>query len=86
IKFYIPVIDWIAQYKENPNAETNFHFHFQYFNTASARQILRLIMLLKDIKGATKIYWHSDAGDTDMEASGDRFSKMSSAPFEFVSH
>lgn len=84
--FYSPVIDWLNEYSNNPNAETNFHFHFQYYNTASAKQIFRLISLLEDAanKSKTKIFWHHGTEDADMLSAGERFSKMSTVPFEFV--
>jgi len=86
IAFYAPVFEWMNKYAESPNAETVFHFRFQYFNTASAKQIFRFISLLEEIakKSNVKIHWQYDSEDTDMLASGERFSKMSTIPFEFV--
>lgn len=88
IAFYTPVLNWLNGYAQTPNSGTNFHFKFQYYNTASAKQIFRLISALEEVskKSKVKIYWHHDAGDTDMLASGERFSKMSTVPFEFVSN
>ncbi|MEK6615917.1 MAG: DUF1987 domain-containing protein [Bacteroidota bacterium] len=88
IAFYSPVFQWLNEYEKNPNASTDFHFRFQYFNTSSAKQIFRLISLLEDVakKSKAKIHWHHDNEDTDMLASGERFSKMSTVPFEFISH
>ena len=86
IAFYTPVLSWINAYAHSPNSGTNFHFKFQYYNTASAKQIFRIISALEDVdkKSKVKIHWHYDAEDTDMLASGERFSKMSTVPFEFV--
>ena len=88
IAFYTPVLNWINNYSQAPNSGTNFHFKFQYYNTASAKQIFRIISALEEVsqKSKVKIYWHHDAEDTDMLASGERFSKMSTVPFEFVSN
>ena len=88
ISFYTPVLDWINKYAVTPNSGTNFHFRFQYYNTASAKQIFRIISALEEVakKSKTKILWHHDAEDTDMLASGERFAKMSTVPFEFVSN
>ena len=86
VSFYTPVFDWMNEYAENPNKETIFHFRFQYYNTASAKQIFRLISMLEDVgkKSKTGIEWHYDQEDTDMLASGERFSKMSTVPFKFI--
>ena len=86
ISFYAPVLDWINKYALTPNSGTNFHFKFQYYNTASAKQIFRIISALEDVAKKSKviIHWHHDKEDTDMLASGERFSKMTTVPFEFI--
>ncbi len=88
ISFYTPVLEWLNHYAQTPNAGTNFHFRFQYYNTASAKQIFRTISALEEVakKSKVKILWHYDSEDTDMLSSGERFSKMSTVPFEFVSN
>ena len=86
VSFYAPVFEWMNKYCEGPNKDTVFHFRFQYYNTASAKQIFRLISLIEEIgkKSATRIEWHYEEEDTDMLASGERFSKMSTVPFKFI--
>ena len=86
IAFYTPVLNWIGQYGNTPNPQTDLHFKFQYYNTASAKQIFRLISALEEVakKGKVKIYWHYEEEDTDMLSAGERFSKMSTVPFSFV--
>jgi hypothetical protein len=87
IAFYTPVLNWINGYAQAPNAGTNFHFKFQYYNTASAKQIFRVISALEEVakKSKVKIHWHYDAEDTDMFSAGERYSKMTTVPFEFIS-
>ena len=86
--FYSPIFEWLNKYSESHGKDITFHFRYQYFNTTSAKQIFRLISLLEEIgkKCKVKIHWHHDAEDTDMLSSGERFSKMSTVPFEFISH
>lgn len=86
VAFYAPVLQWLNHYAQNPNPDTNFHFKFQYYNTASAKQIFRIISTLEAVarKSNVKILWHYDEDDTDMLALGERFSKMTTVPFEFV--
>lgn len=86
INFYAPVFSWMDRYAESPNAETTFNFHFQYYNTSSAKQIFRLISLLEEVgkKSRTKVKWIYDNDDTDMLSSGEKLSKMSTVPFEFL--
>ena len=86
ISFYAPVFAWLREYEKTPNAQTEFHFRFQYYNTASAKQIFRIISALEEVSKKSKmtIHWHHDEEDVDMLASGERFSKMSTVPFTFV--
>ena len=86
ISFFTPVLDWLNRYAQSPNAETNFHFKFQYYNTASAKQIFRIISLLETVAEKSKVIinWYYDEEDTDMLSSGDRYSKMSTIPFKMV--
>jgi hypothetical protein len=84
--FYEPVLNWLKEYSHSPAQETLAVINLEYFNTASAKQIFKMVNLLTEIskKAAVKIKWHYDDGDKDMYASGERFSKLSSMPFEFV--
>ena len=86
-KFYTPVLSWLTRYAEQPNPNTVFHFKYQYFNTASAKQILKIISVLETVahKSNTTVHWHGDKEDEDMLTSGKRFSKLTTVPFEFVS-
>jgi hypothetical protein len=86
MSFYAPVLAWLSGYEKLPNPATEFHFNFQYYNTASAKQIFRIVSALENValKSKTVIHWHHDAEDEDMLASGERFSKMSTVPFKFV--
>ena len=86
IGFYAPVFAWLAEYGKAPNAQTEFHFKLQYYNTASAKQIFRLFSSLEEVakKSKVTVFWHHDEEDLDMLSSGERFSKMSTLPFKFV--
>lgn len=86
--FYAPVLAWLSEYEKSPNPQTDFHFSFQYYNTASAKQIFRIISAVEGIAAKNKvaIYWHHDVDDVDMLTAGERFSKMSTVPFQFVTN
>ncbi len=88
VSFYAPVLAWLNEYEKTPNPQTEFHFSFQYYNTASAKQIFRIITLLEGIASKSKsaIYWHHDVDDVDMLTAGERFSKMSTVPFKFATN
>ncbi|MCX7954423.1 MAG: DUF1987 domain-containing protein [Bacteroidales bacterium] len=85
IAFYEPVINWLKEYKTAPLSETKFYFKFEYFNTASAKQIAKILLELQEISKIAKVNvcWYFAKDDTDMYASGLRFSKLLNIPFEF---
>ena len=86
--FYKPVIDWIVKYAENPNPETNFSFKLEYYNTASSKQIAKLLLLIEKIQmlktSKVKILWHYSPNNLDMLNSGKRYEKLLNIPFEFI--
>ncbi len=67
-RFYAPVLDWIADYVQNPNSETALDIYMDYFNTASTFLITDVIrQLKKGLEGkALKINWYHDKGDDDV--------------------
>lgn len=84
--FYQPAIEWLSDYIKLPQQQTHVTFNLEYFNTASSKQIFKLISLLKELSKthAVKITWHFDKGDKDMQASGERFSKLCQMPIDVV--
>jgi hypothetical protein len=84
-EFYRPVLEWIEQYGEGPNPDTEFVFKLEYFNTASSKLILDVLSALEDIKGM-KILWYFHEDDEDMEEAGQEFSELVEIPFEFKTY
>lgn len=86
IEFYNPILDWIEEYSKNPNELTSVNFKLEYFNTASAKQIAKVLLKLFEISktAKVKINWYYDNDDTDMLASGQRYSKLINLEFEFI--
>lgn len=55
--FFKPVFDYIDAYKENPRPKTVVNFKWLYFNTLTARYIVKIIMHLKDLRFETEVNW-----------------------------
>lgn len=83
--FYNPILEWLEEYGENPNSETKVIFKMDYFNTASSKLILDILMKLEEIHeehdGVT-IEWYYREDDEDMEEAGDEFSDIVDLPFD----
>ena len=87
--FYDPVIDWVEEYAENAKDKTVFNFKFSYFNTASSKAIMDIMMGLKDIEDNGKeilINWYYPEDDDDMEEAGEEYEDITEAPFKHISY
>lgn len=84
-EFYQPVIDWLEEYKESPNAKTDFVYKLEYFNTASSKLILDLLSQLEDLENVT-VQWYYHEDDEDMQEAGEEFSELVEVPFEFKTY
>ena len=78
VGFYSPVLEWLAGYSFSPNPATEFRFNLEYFNTASAKQLFKILILLQELssKSNVKVTWCHHSDDADMLAAGERFSKL----------
>jgi hypothetical protein len=87
--FYEPVINWLNEYAENPNKKTVFNFKLTYFNTASSKLLLDILMKLEEMheKGHdVLIRWHYPEDDEDMEEAGEEYADIVDVPFEQVAY
>jgi len=84
--FYSPIIEWIKNYSKTPNLITHFNFKLEYFNTASSKQLFKILLLLEELskKNDVLIFWHYNKEDSDMLSSGERYSKLVQLKFNMV--
>lgn len=85
--FYDPVLNWLDEYAGSPNDKTVFNFKLVYFNTASSKLILDVLMKLEEIHEADNdvlIRWHYPEDDEDMEEAGEEYADIVDVPFEQV--
>ena len=88
--FYGPILFYLNDYVESPLPKTEFHFRLSYFNTASSKIFLDVMLYLEKVhrqEGCeVEIVWHYEEGDEDMEESGYDYSEIIKTPFRFESH
>lgn len=87
--FYEPILDWLDRYSESPNEKTVFNFKLVYFNTASSKLLLDILLKLEEIYEAGNdvlIRWHFPDDDEDMEEAGEEYADIVEVPFEQVSY
>ena len=89
VDFYQPVMDWMNSYKAKPNARTEFNLKMIYFNTASSKQIMDILMILEEMVEEgheVVIKWHSKQSDEDMQEAGKEYEEMLEIPFEHLTY
>lgn len=87
--FYEPILDWLADYAESPNSETVVTFKLVYFNTASSKLILDILLKFEEISESGSevlIKWYFPEDDEDMEEAGEEYSEIVEIPFEQISY
>ena len=86
ITFYTPILNWLNEYKKEASALNKFIFKLEYFNTASSKQLYKVLLILKEIKNIhnTNIEWHFAKGDKDMQIAGIRYAKLLNMEIELV--
>lgn len=89
VDFYQPVLDWLKEYCKNPAEHTELQLKLQYFNTASAKLLLDLLMILEQLVEQGKdvlVKWFSLSEDEDMQEAGLEYEEMVEVPFEHLSY
>jgi hypothetical protein len=88
--FYKPVIDWIDLFSENPSDTLNLEVKLEYFNTASSKIILDILMKLEEIQqvgsSQIKVNWLYDKRDVDMLEAGEEYKDLVELPFELIEY
>ncbi|MFO8001447.1 MAG: DUF1987 domain-containing protein [Marinilabilia sp.] len=85
--FYEPILEWIDQYAQDPNEKTEFNFKLEYFNTASSKVILDILLKFEEIAESGKdvlIKWHYHEDEEDMLEAGEEYADIVEIPFDYV--
>lgn len=87
--FYEPILNWLDEYAQNPNPKTIFTFKLEYFNTASSKLLLDILMRFEHMTedGAdVSIRWCYPDDDEDMQEAGEEYADIVDIPFEMEAY
>ena len=87
--FYEPIVEWLDRYSDEATGKTVFNFKLVYFNTASSKMLLDILLKLEEMYESGKevlIRWHFPEDDEDMEEAGEEYADIVEVPFEQVSY
>jgi hypothetical protein len=84
---YNPLLNWLDEFGKNNTNAIIFNFKFIYFNTASAKIILDILLRLDGLSKLGKkvtINWHYKEVDLDMEEAVEDYADMISIPINKI--
>jgi hypothetical protein len=87
VDFYQPVLDWLNTYSEAPLSNTIFNIKLTYFNTASSKLILDILLIFEEMVAEghdVLIRWYSLRTDEDMQEAGKVYEEMIDVSFEHI--
>jgi len=87
--FFEPILTWLDEYAEEAKEKTVFTFKLVYFNTASSKLLLDILMKLEEMYENGKdilVKWYFPDDDEDMEEAGEEYADIVDVPFEMVSY
>lgn len=87
--FFEPILNWLDGYARTPNKETVFNLKLVYFNSASSKLLLDILLKLEDIVddgSKVLIKWYYADDDEDMEEAGEEYEDIVNIPFEHISY
>jgi hypothetical protein len=88
--FYAPVFEWLSEFSGSNHPKAVFKFKLEYFNTASSKIILDILMKLEELVQSVKPYlsveWHYSESDDDMLEAGEEYKELVEIPFQLVSY
>jgi hypothetical protein len=89
VVFYQPVIQWLDDLEKSPIPNLELAIKLEYFNTASSKLILDILLKLEEINQngtPLKVKWYYLSSDSDMREAGEEYSEIVSLPFEITEY
>ncbi len=88
-EFYLPIVEWLDDYSNNPNEKTKVVFKMEYFNSASSKRIVDILSKFEELKARgfdISVDWYYQDDDEDMQDSGEAFASIVDLPFSMISY
>lgn len=82
--FYKTVFDYIERYKSNPKENTTVEFNWLYYNTATSKIIIKILMLFKNIPTNLNVNWYCKSDYELMIEKGEEIKEVLGINLSFV--
>ncbi len=86
VSFYKPVLDWLNEYEATVGIITQVSFKWDYYNTATDKQIAKIMLQLEELAKHNKmtVKWYYFKGDHSMMSHGQRFKELLDLDIELI--
>jgi hypothetical protein len=84
--FYKPIIDWLTEFSNSKSDNLIMEFHLTYFNSSSAKQLLKILYVLEDRKEAGRevsVVWIYNQNDVMILERGQELAELVEVRFNF---
>jgi hypothetical protein len=85
--FFEPVQEWVTEYIRDPADLTTVDMSLEYFNSASAKILINLLLKITHVTLKNKkfiINWYYEEGDEDILERGEYFASILEVKINFV--
>ena len=85
--FYIPIVDSINKYLENPEPKTTLSFNLEYINSSSKKIITNILKIFEQASEngfQMEVHWHYEADDESIFDLGQDLQSIVQIPFHFT--
>ncbi|OFY86028.1 MAG: hypothetical protein A3F72_21530 [Bacteroidetes bacterium RIFCSPLOWO2_12_FULL_35_15] len=83
--YYKEAHDWLLNYKKDFNNSLTVTLDLSYFNSSSAKQLLKLLLSINDAAGRGKVIWIYPENNDILLERGQELEIMLDLPFEYKS-
>lgn len=73
-EFYLPILNWFKEYVKNPNKETELILNYEYLNSSSSLQVMKIVFLFEEYDSSDnkfKITWLYEKDDEMVKERGE---------------
>jgi hypothetical protein len=84
--FFSPCFEWVKDFSLHTEDFLIIEIELSYFNSSSAKQILKLLMIVDELTVGSKVCWISPPDNDVLLERGQELEIMLDLPFEFRSN
>lgn len=87
-KFFKPASEWLEEYIRKPKEMTCIEFKMKYYNSSSAKEIIKILYLLEKIMASSQVVikWYYKKSDPAMLSAGEDYSSLLDLKFDFIEY